>query len=175
MELVLVERRFEKAIEFADIQDLEDAGSSCLDIHHVRFLKSFFSKDRRRMLCLYEAPDAESVRLAEDQAKVPYDRAWTCQRIQNPEPFRDTAAKEYVVVERTFPSPVTQEFVSNAFCSARWCLDLYQATYIESFLGNDGLQMVCVFQAPDAEAVRTANNQVGATYTDVWTASLRTS
>ena len=73
MELVLVERRFEQPTQFTDIQGLEDAGISCLETHHVRFLKSFLSKDRRRMLCLYEAPDAESVRLAEEQAKVPYE------------------------------------------------------------------------------------------------------
>jgi hypothetical protein len=75
VELVVVERRFEQPVKFEDIQKIEDEGSWCLEIHNVHFLKTFFSRDRQRMLCLYEAPDAESVRLAEDQARVPYNRA----------------------------------------------------------------------------------------------------
>jgi hypothetical protein len=30
------------------------------------------------MLCLYQAPDAESVRLAQHQANMPVDRVWAC-------------------------------------------------------------------------------------------------
>jgi hypothetical protein len=173
MELVLLERRFEQPIEFDEIQKLENAGAWSLDTHDVRLLKTFFSKDRRRMLCLYEAPDAAAVRLAEDQAKVPYDRAWTCKVIQSKEPSSDVSAKEYVVAERVFRSPVTEDFVSSALCTGSWCLDLYRLSHVESFLGNDGLKMVCVFRAPDAESVRNFSDRVSVPYTDVWTASLR--
>src|SRR5262245_50559766 len=78
MEFVLVERRFEQTVTFQDIQKQEQRGSWCLDTYHVRFLKTFLSRDQRRMLCLYEAPDAESVRQAEAQAGVPFECAWTC-------------------------------------------------------------------------------------------------
>jgi Nickel responsive protein SCO4226-like len=172
VELVLVERRFDQPVKFEDIQRLEDEGSWCLDAHNVRFLKTLFSRDRRRMLCLYEAPDAESVRLAEDQARVPFDRAWTCTHLQSTSPIAAPAAAEYVVVERAFPTPVTAEFVSDALKRAGWCLDLYCATYLESYLGGEGTKMVCVFRAPDAEAVRLANIKAEVPYTDVWTASI---
>src|SRR5687767_13604383 len=116
MELVLVERRFEQPTQFTDIQGLEDAGISCLETHHVRFLKSFLSKDRRRMLCLYEAPDAESVRLAEEQAKVPYERAWSCQPLGDFQPSAASTSGEYVVAERSFPAPITRDFILSNFC-----------------------------------------------------------
>ena len=172
MELVLVERRFDQPVNFDDIQKLEHEGSWCLDAHHVRFLKTFFSRDRRRMLCLYEAPDAESVRLAEEQARVPFDRAWTCATMQSTGPMPGVRAAEYVIVERTFPTPVTMEFVSEALKRAGWCLTMYNTTYVESFLGGDGMKMVCVFRAPDAEAVRLANERAQVPYTEVWTASV---
>ena len=73
---VLVERSFEKAVTVEEIQALEDAGAWCLQAHHVKFAKTFFSTDRKRMLCLYEAPDAESVRLAQRQAAMPLDAVW---------------------------------------------------------------------------------------------------
>jgi hypothetical protein len=74
--LVLVERDFADPVDFAAVQALEDAGSWCLDQHHIRFLGTFFAKDRRRMICLYAAPDAESVRLTNRRLKLPFERAW---------------------------------------------------------------------------------------------------
>lgn len=171
MALVLVERRFDQPVEFEDIQKLEDAASWCLDAHKVRFIKTFFSRDQRRMLCLYEAPDAEAVRLAEDQACVPYDRAWTCTHLPAPAAAA-RAGKETVIVERAFSEPITAEFASSTFKRIEWCLDLHRATYLESYLANDGMSMVCVFHAPDAEAVRLANTRGGAPFKNVWTAGV---
>lgn len=73
---VLVSRRFEAPVAFAEIQAFEDAGAGCLEAHHVRFVRTFFSTDRRRMICLYHGPDAESVRIAEREAKMPVERVW---------------------------------------------------------------------------------------------------
>src|SRR5678815_1124418 len=175
MELVLVERRFDSPIRFEDILALEIAGASCHQTRSVRFRKSFFSYYHRRMLCLFEAPDAESVRDAESQARVPFKRAWTCTHLQGFHPTVAPPSAEYVVVERLFPEAVTSEFVSNALRKSGWCLDLHGAEYVESFLGSDGHRMVCLFRAPDAEAVRRANQQGGVPYTEVWTASVHLS
>ncbi len=73
---VLVSRRFEEPVALRDIQALEDAGAGCLDTHRVRFVRTFFSTDRRRMICLYHAPDAESVRIAQRAANMPVERIW---------------------------------------------------------------------------------------------------
>jgi len=172
MDIILVERRFERPVKFEDIQALEIAGLNCFQIRGVRFLKTFFSPDGHRMLCLYEAPDAESVRDAETQANVPYSRAWSCTHLQGSNPSLRSSTAEYVVVERMFPEAVTAEFVSNALRQSGWCLDLHGAEYVESFLGNDGRRMICLFRAPDAEAVRLANRQAGVPYTEVWTANV---
>ncbi|MDN3521107.1 DUF4242 domain-containing protein [Halomonas ramblicola] len=81
---VVVERRFAAPVSLAAIQALEDAGAACLHNHRVRFLCTFFAADRRRMHCLYRAPDAESVRLAQRQAGMPVTRIWACRRILPP-------------------------------------------------------------------------------------------
>jgi hypothetical protein len=73
---VIVERSFDDAVELQAVQDIEDAGIRCLEMRNVRFLRTYFSADRRRMLCLYSAPDAESVRQAQREAGVPFDAAW---------------------------------------------------------------------------------------------------
>lgn len=79
---VLVTRRFAEPAVFADIQALEEAGAGCLDTHRVRFVRTYFSKDCRRMICLYRAPDAESVRIAQREAGMPVERVWAFRRFQ---------------------------------------------------------------------------------------------
>jgi len=77
---VLVARRFERPADFDALQALEDAGSGCLELHRVRFVRTLFSRDQKRMICLYEAPDAESVRLAQREARMPVEKVWAFRR-----------------------------------------------------------------------------------------------
>lgn len=77
MTLVLVERDFEEPQEFEQLQAQESAGAWCLESRKVRFVRSFLSLDRKHMFCLYEAPDAESVREAQREAGLPFSRAWS--------------------------------------------------------------------------------------------------
>lgn len=77
MELVIVERRFEAPVDFAKVQASEDEHAWCLRQHDVRFLRSYFARDRQRMICLYLAPDAEAVRRVNDVAGLPYEAIWS--------------------------------------------------------------------------------------------------
>jgi hypothetical protein len=79
---VLVARRFSEPVTIGEIQALEDAGAWCLDAHKVSFLCTYFSTDRKRMICLYRAPDAESVRLAQQQAQMPFENVWAFTLVQ---------------------------------------------------------------------------------------------
>ncbi|MDX2170136.1 MAG: DUF4242 domain-containing protein [Deltaproteobacteria bacterium] len=75
-EVVVVERDFPAAVGFDELQAREDAAAWCLEAHRVVFLRTLFAADRRRMLCLYTAPDAESVRRAQQQAAMPVSSVW---------------------------------------------------------------------------------------------------
>jgi hypothetical protein len=74
---VVVERSFPQAVIFDDLQAIEDKGAACLDLYKVRFERSYFSHDRQRMICIYEAPDSESVRAANTQVGMPFDAVWS--------------------------------------------------------------------------------------------------
>ena len=74
---VVVERSFEEPVTIGEIQAIEDAGASCLETHQVTFVRTFFSRDRKRMICLYRAPDAEAVRVAQRMAGMPVDSVWS--------------------------------------------------------------------------------------------------
>ncbi len=77
---VAVVRNFDEPVDIESLQATEDAGAWCLETYNVTFLRTYFSKDRKHMVCFYKAPDAESVRLAQEQAGMPVDRVWACRR-----------------------------------------------------------------------------------------------
>lgn len=85
MTAVVVTRAFEEPVSIDAVQAKEDAAAHCLDTHRVRYQRTFFSNDRRRMVCVYQAPDIESVRLAQHQAGMPVDQIWGC-RLVDPRP-----------------------------------------------------------------------------------------
>jgi hypothetical protein len=79
MPKVMVTRCFDESVALDDIQAIEDAGIACLEMRDVTFVKTLFSTDRKRMMCLYQAPDAEAVRDAQREAGMPVDQVWACQ------------------------------------------------------------------------------------------------
>jgi hypothetical protein len=167
--VVVVERAFPQPVAFGDIQAIEDRGASCLEAHGVRFLRSYFSRDRRRMICLYEAPDAEAVRLAQEKAGVPFETVWTSRVVRHPgaEPAGDA-----VVVERTLPQALDEVALRDAAAGGAWCLDQHGCRIVWSYLSNDGRRVVCVFAGPDAESVRQVQRQTGMPFDTAWPATV---
>lgn len=73
---VIVERSFAAPVRFDDIEALEREKGWCLAAHRVTPICSYVSLDGKRMLCFYEAPDAEAVRIAQREAAMPVDTVW---------------------------------------------------------------------------------------------------
>lgn len=77
METVIVERTLDQPANAGVLADNRERMVSCLQAHNVRFVQSYVSADGQRMICVYQAPDAESVRIALRQHGVlPFDQAW---------------------------------------------------------------------------------------------------
>ncbi len=52
----------------------------CLQTRGVRWLTTYLASDRRRQICIFEAPDAESVRESYRSAGVAFERVWPATR-----------------------------------------------------------------------------------------------
>lgn len=78
----------------------------------------------------------------------------------------------YVIVERTFESPLTPEQLEKAMRRLEPCLVQYDVRWVRSFLSNDRCRDVCEYEAPDAEAVRMAHHTANMPYQRVWTAQM---
>lgn len=78
---VIVKRELEVSIAFETLQHQEENNSSCLDMHNVTFIKTYFSLDQKYMLCMYNAPDVESVRISQRQAEMPVSKIYSCNEL----------------------------------------------------------------------------------------------
>lgn len=73
---IIVERSFEIPLTQEELDAVEKRMAPCLDLYNVRWIRSYWSADRRRMICEYEAADVASVRNVQREAEAKFDRAW---------------------------------------------------------------------------------------------------
>lgn len=77
MERVIVQRTLEEPMSEEQIREAAQGSGGCSDLHRVYLRRSYVSPDGLRMICVYEAPDAESVRILQREGGMPHDRVWT--------------------------------------------------------------------------------------------------
>ncbi len=79
MARVICEQSFETPL--SDEQYTADSARAdrCLEQHGAKWVRSYFSTDRKRMICEFEAPDAETLRLSYRSAGLRFDRVWTAE------------------------------------------------------------------------------------------------
>jgi hypothetical protein len=76
---LILEKEFDPPLS-EDDRDREAARlDPCLEAYGARWIRSYFSTDRRRIVCEFEADDAEAVRAAFRSAGVPFSRVWTAE------------------------------------------------------------------------------------------------
>jgi Protein of unknown function (DUF4242) len=73
---VIVENTFEVPLTDEDLRGMNERGNPCLHAYGVTWRVSYLSVDRRRMVCHFEAADAEAVRTALRSAAIRFDRVW---------------------------------------------------------------------------------------------------
>jgi hypothetical protein len=77
VETIIIEHRFEDRVFDIDrYNDAQRTNAWCLETHGVRHVVSYVTPDARRMICVFEAPDAEAVRRTARELGYKYDRLW---------------------------------------------------------------------------------------------------
>ena len=82
MSRIIVERNFDTPQSDADMAKVADRERPCLGIYNVQWKRSLLSNDRLRMVCEYEAADAETVRKVQREARAQFDHIWGAQVIE---------------------------------------------------------------------------------------------
>jgi hypothetical protein len=78
---IIVEYTFDPPATEEELDRMAEQLDPCLEGRDVRFIQSFVALDRRRRICVFEAPDAETVRVSYRSANVAFERIWSAERI----------------------------------------------------------------------------------------------
>jgi hypothetical protein len=141
----------------------------------VAFVRAYFSIDRTRLACVYEAPDARAVELSYRAAGLDFDRAWEARmfrELMGLPPLDAVGDRATVVVERSYERPTPLAVVAAQSDAARWCFDANDIDLVDSFMRADGTGSMCVYAAPDAESVRRASRTVHFSFDVAWAATV---
>jgi hypothetical protein len=74
---VILERSFDPPLTDELLAEITHRFSPCLDRNGVQWVRSHLSKDRRRLICHFQAPDAGALRSALRQARIEHERVWS--------------------------------------------------------------------------------------------------
>jgi len=170
MEYVVVERTLTTPFDVDSLRECARSGKGCLDLHGVRYGRAYMRPDGLRLFCVFRASDTEAVRVANRQLGMPFDRAYPASFHEPPEGPAIEHGASVVLVERTFGEPVHFADIQEQEERGAWCLDLHDVRFVHTFFSSDRQRMICIYEAPDAEAVRLANQKTGVPFDTVWTA-----
>ena len=76
MPMIVVEERFDPPVDMSKPPPHTEKLSPCLPDRGITWVASYVGADGSRCVCIYDAPDAESVRQAYRIAGVPFTAAW---------------------------------------------------------------------------------------------------
>lgn len=180
MELVVAERVMPGRVTADQVTASIRDGGWCNDIYGVSHRGSLLAPDNRTLICIYGAPDAEAVRSAGRRLGAPAERVWSASLHGpvGPDPLTalPPAASDdsagIVVVGRSFEQPVNFEELQAQEGAAAACLQTHRVRFRQSLLARDRRRMLCLYAAPDAEAVRHVQHQAGLPFDGLWTATI---
>lgn len=82
MPRIVIERSFDTPQTDEDMRRVADQERPCLSAYQATWKRSLISADRKRMICEYEAADAETMRRIQREAGAQFDRVWVGDAIE---------------------------------------------------------------------------------------------
>ena len=140
----------------------------CLEVRNGKWCYSLLSADRHRMICTFEAADAESVRQAYRQADVGFSKVWTAQVIEPegvPPLWNEPILK---LLEGSYPNGFTDREWNEAHRLILRCYEERGIEWVRSYASLDKTRVVCELNAPDAEVIRETHGKTGIPFDRVW-------
>lgn len=172
MALIVVETVVEQPLTDEALQEADSRALPCLQARNARWCYSLLSSNRQRMICTFEAPDVESVRVAYRKARVEFNRMWAAEMLvpEGATPMWNEPALK--VLESSYPDGLTDQQWQEASQLMLPCYAERKIEWLRSYVSLDRTRVVCEFNAPDAEVIREAHHKFGVAFDRVWSAQL---
>lgn len=136
------------------------------------FVRALIGLDRRRFVAVYRASGSRGGAPEGHGA----EGAWPANRFSSVvgrDPGEvDVEGRSLIVVERSFPQPMTFDAYRGLHDRAAWCFEENDIELVESYIRRDALRSVCLFAAPDADRVLFAHRTTRVPFVRLWPARL---
>ncbi len=174
MSLVIVETLVDYPLTPEQLTATDLQVLACLDERQAAWRYSLLSSDRHRMLCIFEAPDAESVREAYRKGGGGFKQIWAAELIlpDGRQPQRDPGILK--IFEGTFPGGFTEAEWDEANRHVLPCYAEHGVEWVQSYVSSDRTRVVCELNSPDAEIIRTTHRKFDIPCDRVWSATVIT-
>jgi hypothetical protein len=146
-----------------DLPGMMQFAAGCFDLHHVGWKHSFLSADGRRMLCWYQAPDAESARLALRELGSNLHGVWAG-KVSGEGANAPSISTANLLAEVTFTAPLSSDGVASRVAA----LEREGVSVVRSILSRPGTQWLGLLNAQDEQAARSALERAGLSAELVW-------
>lgn len=140
---------------------------ACLELHQVRWLRTCLAQDGSRMLCWYQARDAESVRLVLRQQGMAGAAVQAVEVTNFSESESLDADNGFVLVELSLATGDTDEIVSASVAAAA-ALDRSGVVVRRTFLSRSDAQLICQVRASGPEFVAECLGAAGIEPKSLW-------
>jgi hypothetical protein len=176
---VVVERCFAEPVNFEAYAAGAREAAWCFDLYRVDWIGSYIGiEPATRMICIFEAPDAEAVRQVGRRLEVPHERLWTATEYaaHGTVASRVTAhGCPVLLAERSAGEPVDLEDHRALEDAANACLGIHRIRIARSYVALDRRRMISIYEAPDTESVRLAQRRADLPFEYVWSANFLSS
>jgi Protein of unknown function (DUF4242) len=170
--LVIIETMTEQPLTDEILHAADQQISPCIQARNGTWRYSLLSSDRHRLICVYDAPDAESVRDAYRKGGLTSSRAWAGSVVE-PEGVAPVWNPSILKIqESTYPNGFTDEQCSTEKQHLLPCYAERGVEWIRSYVSLDRTRVICELNAPDAEVVRQSHRQFGFPFDRVWSAQV---
>jgi hypothetical protein len=143
---------------------LTDEAGDCFKLHRVNWRHSFLSADGARMLCWYEAPDAESARIALRRLRASTEGVFAGTVIGEDDPDSPAMSAASFVAELRYSAPSAQD----AFAAVSTAFRERDITLVRGFASIREPKGVCIVRATNDRSVRSALERAAVVLDAVW-------
>lgn len=170
MSLIVVETTAEQPLTDELLQDDHERVMPCFEARNVTWRYSLLSTDRHRMICTFDAPDAESVRESYRKAGLQSRPIWSGLIQQEPaQPQRNSTVRH--VIEGTYLplSETDWNEISRKFLD--YCAE-HDIEWLQSYLSLDRTKVIYELNAPDLKPIAEAPPKLDIPANHVWSAQV---
>lgn len=171
MSLVIVETLADQPLTPENPTETDYKILDCLGARLGTWQYSLLSSDRLRMLCVFEAPDAEAVRESYHRAGGAFDRIWSAQRLTPAQPPQPNGAM-LQVIESVYPTALTPDQWQTHHDSLQAYFVEHGVEWVKSYLSLNHTRGFYELHAPDGEIIQAAYRQVGIPFVRAWSAKV---